>query len=58
MPIPERYWEITVAIAAPSTPNFNTMTKNKSNAILSIAETAKNISGVIELPIALKQEAK
>ena len=27
MPIPERYWEITVAIAAPSTPNFNTMTK-------------------------------
>ena len=44
MPIPERYWEITVAIAAPSTPNFNTITKNKSNAILSIAETAKNIS--------------
>ena len=22
MPIPERYWEIIVAIAAPSTPNF------------------------------------
>ena len=54
MPIPERYWEITVAIAAPSTPNFNTITKNKSNPILSIAEIAKNISGIIELPIALK----
>ena len=44
MPIPERYWEIIVAIAAPSTPNFNTITKNKSNTILSIAEIAKNIS--------------
>ena len=37
MPIPERYWEIIVAIAAPSTPNCNTITKNKSNTILSIA---------------------
>ena len=54
MPIPERYWEIIVAIAAPSTPNFNTITKNKSNPILNIAEIAKNISGIIELPIALK----
>ena len=33
---------------------YEVITKNKSNTILSIAEIAKNISGIIELPIALK----
>ena len=54
MPIPERYWGNHRSNSCTFTPIFNTITKNKSNAILSIAETAKNISGVIELPIALK----
>ena len=50
-PIPEIYCDITVAIAAPRMPCFNTKTKYKSKPILSITDTHKNTSGITELPI-------
>ena len=58
MPTPDRYCEITVACAAPATPSFKPMTNQRSRIILSIDDTARSKSGITELPIALRYEAK
>ena len=47
-------WAITVAKAAPITPNLNTMIKRKSKPMFKTVEMNKNISGVIESPKILR----
>ena len=56
--MPETYWEITVASAAPAAPRFNPATNHKSNAIFKTAETARNNSGTTEFPSERSREVK
>ena len=58
MPIPETYWEITVASAAPATPRFKPKTNQRSRKMFKMAETAKNNSGTLEFPSARSRDAK
>ena len=51
-PIPERYWAITVASAAPTTPRSHPIANLRSRAMFTAAETAKKPSGITELPMA------
>ena len=57
MPIPERYWEITVAIAAPSTPNFNSMTPLIFLAVSAILNIALDLFFVIVLKLGVEGAA-
>lgn len=58
IPTPDIYCATTVASAAPATPRLRPITNHKSKTILSITEIARNTSGIVELPIALSNEAK
>ena len=58
MPMPETYWDMTVASAAPATHLLNTSTNTKSSTIFITAEIPKKIRGTTELPRALKRDAK
>ena len=58
MPIPDTYWEITVAMAAPATPQGMTSTKNRSRPMFSTALTAKNTRGTVELPMDRSRQEK
>ena len=58
MPMPDTYWEITVAAAAPDTPKFRPATNQRSRAILSRAETARKARGTTEFPRERSREAK
>ena len=58
MPSPDRYWEMTVAAAAPDTPHLRPMTNHRSSTIFSAADTAKKARGTTELPTARRNEAK
>ena len=58
IPIPDTYWDKTVAMAAPSTPQAKTSTKSKSKRIFKIAEIAKKSSGAMEFPTARNKFAK
>jgi len=58
MPTPDTYWEKTVAPAAPATPHPSTMTHRRSSTTFRMADTAKKISGTMELPMARRRFAK
>ena len=58
MPMPETYWEITVACAAPATPQSKTATKSRSRPIFKRAETARKTRGTTELPRERSREEK
>ena len=58
MPTPETYCAMTVASAAPATPRPSPQTNQRSSAIFSTADTARNTSGTTELPSARSSDAK
>ena len=58
MPMPETYWAMTVASAAPATPRPSPATNHRSRAMFSPAETAKKASGTTEFPRERSREAK
>ena len=58
IPMPETYWAITVARAAPTTPRPRPSTNQRSSTMFNTAETARKISGARELPTARSREAK
>ena len=57
-PIPDTYWEITVASAAPATPRPSPATNQRSSAIFRQAEIARKIRGTREFPSERSREAK
>ena len=57
-PTPDTYWEMTVASAAPATPLLRPTTNQRSRKIFITADMARNISGVLESPMALSRDAK
>ena len=56
--MPETYWEITVASAAPATPRRRPATNHRSSTMFSTAETARNTRGTTEFPRERSREAK
>ncbi len=56
--MPETYWAITVASAAPATPRPRPSTNQRSSTMFNTAETARKISGARELPTARSRDAK
>ena len=58
MPMPETYWDSTVAWAAPVTPSCSPATSHRSSAMFSTTDTARKASGTVELPSDRSSAAK
>ena len=58
MPAAEAPWAITVAPAAPATPQPRPSTNQRSSAMFTAVDTPRNTSGAAELPTERSRQAK
>lgn len=56
--MPETYWAMTVAYAAPLMPSGRYATNQMSSAMFKRADTARKISGTVEFPRERRRQEK